>query len=218
MSLTLSPYGLSFVEYKGGKNRMSTSQYTIASGYAFSIGQGDPVQVAAAGGNVQAYTPPTTPTPPAMGLASFNIVGVACSFSWVSSTGVAMRNQPYWPGGTLTLNNVPAIVTVEDPTDNIYKIQCNASLGLTSPSTACFKNYSMSSCQATTLPNPRTSQSTAVLNVSSYTASPNYWLSLKIVGLAPQSLTGGPNSWYDTYPEVLVIVNSHVYKSGTNGI
>ncbi len=218
MSLTLNPYGLSFVEYKGGKNRMSTSTYTIASGYPYSIGQGDPVQVASAGGNVTAYTPPLTPTPPAMAIAAYNIVGVAVSFSWVSVTGVAMKNQPYWPAGTLTLNSVPAIVTVEDPVSNVYRIQCNASLGLTSPATACFKNYSMSSCQTTTLPNARTNQSTAVLNVASYTAGQNYWLSLKIVGLAKQSITGGPNTWYDPYPEVLVMVNSHAYNSGTNGI
>lgn len=216
MSLTFQPYGLKFVEYKGGKNRVSTSQYTISSGYNASIGQGDPVQIGI-NGHIQAYAP-LAATAPAMVAAAQNIVGVAVGFSWVSSTGVAMNNQPYWPAGTTTLNSVPATITVADPTDNIYKIQCGSvstSLDLTSPATACFKNFNMSNCATTSLPNARTSQSTAYLDTATYAASPNYWLSLKIVGLAN---TGEPNSWYDPFPEVLVIVNSHAYKSGTNGI
>ena len=220
MSLTFNPYGLSYVDLKGGKDKMSTSTYTIQSNYGYSIGQGDPVMVGV-NGNIQVYFPPTTPTPPALLIAEYNMVGVAVSFEWYSVTGVHMKNQPYWPANTPTLNNVPAIVRVEDPTDNVYKIQVGpGGLSLTSPSTACFKNYSMSDCRSASIPNARTSQSTAYINPNTYVAGPsgNYWLSLKILGLAPDSLTSGPNSWYDPYPEVLVMVNSHMLKTGTNGL
>lgn len=217
MSLTSSPFGLQLVEYKGGKNILSTSEYNIASGYPYSIGQGDPLQQAFSGGNVQQYTPPISPGSPAVSTPSYNIVGVACGFSWTSATGVLMDNQPYWPAGTVTLNGMPATVTVADLVSNVYKIQCSGSLSLTSPSTARFKNYNMTSCQLTTLPNARTSQSTAMLDVTTGISSPNYWLSLKIVDLAPQTITGGPNSWYDPYPVVHVMINSHAYQPGTNG-
>lgn len=212
MSLTFNPYGLSFYDYKGGTNRMSTSTYTLASGYAANIGQGDPVTIGIAG-NIGANILPIVPTPPNQVGAQGTILGQFLSASWVSATGVAMNNQPYWPYGTLTLNNEPAIVTVADLFSNVYKIQCNATL----TSNATFKNYNISSTDSVSPPNPRTSQSTAYLDVSSYIAAPNYWLDAKIVGLAPPSM-GGSNDWSDPYPEVLIMINSHAYKPGTNGL
>jgi hypothetical protein len=217
MSLTLAPYGLSFFDYKGGKNKMSTTRYAIISGYAHSIGQGDPVQLGTAGW-VTAYEPAPSPTNPNVSIFGYNTLGVAVSFSWVSSTGVSMNNQSYWPAGTQTLNGTPAYVQVADLVDNVYRIQCNSTLNLTANQVANFRNYNFSDCTTSSLPNPRTSQSTAVLNtLNSGVAAPNYWLSAKIVGLAPSSISGGPNHWTDPYPEVLVLINAHAYRPGTNG-
>lgn len=210
MSLTFNPFGLSFFDYKGGKNRMSTSTYKIFSGYDASIGQGDAVAIGNGGGFISANQD-AAPTPPAMAGAIGTIVGQFVSVSWISATGVAMNNQPYWPAGTLTLNGEPAIATVADLFSNVYRVQCNATFSYD----PTFQNFNLSGNAS---PNARTSQSTDYLNVSSYVASPNYWLDLKIVGLAPASLTAGANAWSDPYPEALVIINSHAFKPGTNGL
>lgn len=215
MALTASSYGLSFYEYKGGKNRMAVSTYYIASGYSTSIGQGDPLNMGTSG-YVTAYTAPSTPTSPNVATATTTTIGTAVSFSWISTTGTVMNNQPYFPGGTTTYNGNPIIVTVADLVSNVYKIQASASLGLTSPATAVGKNYSMI-ISGNYAPSSSTGQSRAALDVSTNLSAPNYWLTLKIVGLAPATTAGSTNSWYDTYPDLLVMINNHTFKPGTNG-
>jgi len=218
MSITQSPYGLSFFDYKGGKNRMSTTDYYIQSGTnGVSVGQGDPVSVSSTVGYVVGWNGQTAPTAPAQANIAGSIVGVAVSFSWVSTTGVHMKNQSYLPAGTQTLNLLPITVKIADLFSNVYRIQCNGPFGLTAPATAIFHNYNFTTVTATPA-NPNNSQSLVQLDTnSSGVAPPNYWLNAKIVGLSPAITSGGTNSWYDPYPDVLVMINNHAYKPGTNG-
>jgi hypothetical protein len=222
MSLTLNPFGLSFYEYKGGKNRMSTSTYYIISGTDnVSLGQGDPVEVrGSTNGYVTAYAGVTAPTAEVEYNSDFNslVVGVAVSFSWTSTTGTQMKNQAYLPAGTQTLNGMPIEVQVADLFSNVYRMQCNEALPITSPGTACFFNYNFTLCEDTPA-SPRTSQSTVALDVASGGGSSNnnYWFTGKIVGCPKTSINGSSNTWYDPYPEVLVMINAHAYKPGTNG-
>lgn len=215
MSLTFNPYGLSLYEYKGGKNKFSTSVYHLDDSYGASIGQGDPVNLGQ-GGTINVYTPSSQPGSPFFPSAISQTLGQAISFSWITPNGVSMKDQPYWPAGTKTLNSIGAYVTVADLPMNVYKIQANSALG-TAAFPCLFDNYNLSNCLNTSLPNARTSQSTAYLDVGTSVPTTNYWLTAKIVGLAPSSITGGPNAWSDTYPEVLIIINNHAFKCGTNG-
>lgn len=215
MSLTLAPYGLSLYEYKGGKNKFSTSVYHLADSYGASIGQGDPVNIGLYG-SINVSTPSNAPTPPYPAQSFSQVLGQAVSFSWITPNGVSMKDQPYWPAGTKTLNSVGASVTVADLPMNVYKIQANAPCG-TAVAPFLFYNFDFSNCLSTSLPNPRTSQSTAYLDINTGVNTTNYWLAAKIVGLAPSSITGGPNAWSDPYPEVLITINNHAFKSGTNG-
>lgn len=220
MSLTLNPFGLSFYDYKGGKNRMSTSTYYITSGTdSVSFGQGDPLTVRnSTNGFVTYYNSVSVPTVNANSMYWGLVVGVAISFTWTSTTGVLMKSQPYLPAGTQTLNGMPIEVQVADLVSNVYRMQCNEALPITSPSTACFFNYNFTETDVTP-PSPRTSQSTVALDVASGggSANNNYWFSGKIVGCPKTSINGEANSWYDPYPEVLVMINAHAYKPGTNG-
>lgn len=205
MSQTASPYGLSQVAYKGGKFRASVSTYYISSGYALSFGQGDPVQMGA-GGYVAAYSGNV----PASQTASTMTLGTFVNVTYVNTQGQTVIS-PYWPASTVTFNGQPAIVTVNDLPLVVYQVQANASLGLTSPATAIGRNYNLNPVA----PNATTGQSLVSLNVSSGGGA-DTWRTCKIVGLADAKI-GGTNSWYDTYPDLLVIINNHAYKIGTNG-
>ncbi len=217
MSQTPTPYGLSFFDYKGGKNRMAVSTYLLNSGYAYSIGQGDPVNMGA-NGYITAYIPPTTPTPPAMAIATSTTLGVFLGVSWVATNGQLQANQPYWPGGTVTLNDQSAIVTVSDLFSNVYQVQCNASLALSGTATAIGKNYNFTSSATVSLPNAATGNSTVSLDTAAGSvAAPNYWLTAKIIGLGTATQSGQTNAWSNTYADVLVLINNHTFKPGTNG-
>lgn len=209
MSLTANPYGLSRVEYKGGKDKGSTSSYLISSGFNTSFGQGDPVNIGV-NGFVGAYVVPTNAT-------TENMVTVG-TFVKVSYTDIygTFKEVPFWAAGTLTFNNVPAICTLDDVPLVVYKVQANTSLGLTFPNTVCFKNYSLINNAGIYLPNAATSQSQAALDVSSYTT--DAYGTLKVIGLSEAGPSGSTNSWYDPYPDLLVIINNGVLHAGTIGI
>ena len=212
MSTTSNPYGLSFYEYKGGKNRASISAYYLPSGFATSLGQGDPINMDQLG-YIKAYAQPDEPD--VNGLYQIGAVDATLGqFVKVEYTNTSNQfiQSNYWPGGTTTLNGANAIVYVADLPYNIYKIQCAGSLGITSPQTAVGRNYNIT---AGTTPNPKTGFSTASLDVTN-TVQPNFYLTAKIVGLAAP-LASSTNTWYDTYADVLVILNNHPYKIGTNG-
>lgn len=214
MSQTFNPYGLSYFELKGGKDKAYTQTYPIHTAFSFPIGQGDPLNQSASGdGALIAYTAPTAGTL----AANTYTVGVFVSVSYTNTQG-QLINSSYWPANTATYNGLNATVTLADVPYNIYKIQCNASLGLTGQQVAVGKNYNiLINTNAASSANPATGQSQASLNVSTGVAgNTNSNLSLKIVGLAPPQ-PGQTNAWTDPYPEVLVIINNHVYKPGTVG-
>ena len=205
MSQTANPYGLSQVAYKGGKFRASVSTYYISSGYALSFGQGDPVQMGT-GGYVGAYSGNV----PTVQAANTMTLGTFVSVKYVNTQGQTVIS-PYWPASTVTFGGQPAIVTVNDLPLVVYQVQGNASLQLTAPATAIGKNYNLNPVA----PNPATAQSLVSLNISSG-GNAAAWATCKIVGLADAKI-GGTNSWYDPYPDLLVIINNHAYKIGTNG-
>jgi hypothetical protein len=204
MSLIASPYGLSLVSYKGGKFRGSTSTYYISSAYSVSLGQGDAIQMGT-GGLAQAYSAQT----PDSTDASQMTIGTFVSVTYVNSQGQTVIS-PYWPASTATYNNTNPIITVNDLPYCVYKVQMSGTLGIASPNTAVGKNYNL----VANLPNAATGQSTQSLSNDAGTAA---YLTCKIVGLADAPV-GGTNSWYDTYADVLVIINNHAYKAGTIGV
>lgn len=208
MSTTANPYGLSRLEYKGGKDKGSTSTYYISSGFATSLGQGDPVNVGV-NGFVGAYTAPSTTST----TVQMQTVGTFVKVSYTDIYGNS-QEDPYWAAGTATFNGQPAEVTIDDVPWVVYKVQANASLGLTTPNTAMFKNYNL----ILNTPSSATSQSTAALNVSSYGASTTALGTLRIIGLATSGPSGSSNSWYDTYPDLLVVINNSIFHTPVAGL
>ena len=213
MSQTSHPYGLSRFEYKGGKNRESVSVYPLASGYATSLGQGDPVNLSPSGGGglVVAYSAPTGGAP----ASSTQTLGTFVNVTYTNAQGQEIIS-PYWPANTVTYGANPAVVTIADLPYNIYQVQCNGSLALTGNQTAIGKNYNLI-ITGNNGPNASTGQSRAALDVNSGIAGANNInLTAKIIGLAPVPING-TNAWTDPYPDVLIIINNHVFKTGTLG-
>lgn len=218
MSQLETPYGLSQVSYKGGKYRGSLNTYYISSGYGQSFGQGDPVQMGS-GGYVGAYTvQPTNVTGATMTLGTF------VSVTYVNTQGQTVI-APYWPASTLTYNNQPAIVTVNDLPYVVYQVQCSGSIpNITAPTSASGsigqtgvgKTFNLIATAGTdNAPNPATGQSQAALLVTTTTINAAY-NTVQIVGLADPKI-GGTNSWYDPFPDVLVIINNHAFNAGRPG-
>lgn len=205
MSISPSPYGLSQVSYKGGKYRGSLSTYYIPSEYPFSFGQGDPVQMGS-GGFVASYLNPG----PTSLAGSTMTLGTFVSVTYVNLQGQTVI-APYWPASTQTFNDQPAIATVNDLPYVVYKVQCSQTLGLDSSSfaTAVGKTYNL----LWTAPNANTGQSTVSLLP---TGGGFNYSTCQIVGLA-DPVIGGTNSWYDTYADVLVLINNHAFNAGRPG-
>lgn len=215
MSQTYAPYGLSFVEYKGGKNKGTINTYAISSGYAYSFAQGDPVQIGN-GGVIAAYTGAAIPASGTATAATISTLGIFVNVTYVNTQGQTVIS-PYWPANTETYGGYNAIVTLADVPYNIYKVQCSGTLpGVAGNDTAVGQNFNLTDITtAANTPNAVTGQSRVALNVSS--GNVGNWPTVKVVGLANPAV-GGSNSWLDPYPDVLVIINNHVYKPGTYGI
>lgn len=125
------PWGLQPTRSLGSSTWNSqTSPYLIKSGYANNIFRGDPVVVSGdtdAGGaqggyiislyDVNGHTYTTAAT-----------VGVFDGCAYVTPTATnpidpASPGRQYWPSGTNTLNNVPAVAYIVDDPNTIYNVQ-----------------------------------------------------------------------------------------------
>lgn len=109
MANTNAPFGLRPVGHiSGGDVRLH--EYSIASGYAANIFQGDPVELTGTGKNIQLAA-----------AANVNNLGVFWGCRYVDSGG-NQRFSNYWPTGT-TATDIVALV-YDDP-NIIYEVQAD---------------------------------------------------------------------------------------------
>lgn len=120
------PWGLVAVKTTTGATwNGQTSPYLIQSGYANNIFKGDLVYLGNDGyiHNLSDLQLANYPTAQAIGV--FN----GCSFATNTATNPidpASPGRPYWPAGTVTLNNVDASCDIIDDPSVIYNIQADA--------------------------------------------------------------------------------------------
>ncbi len=126
----------------------------------------------------------------------------------------------YWPNLTSVATGTFPIATVNDLADCIFQVQCGGSLGATTALAQqnIGKLFGFSNnCSG----NPSSGQSQLFLDttspllvgsVSPYVTSttPTQTFPFRLIGLAP--IQG--NSWTDPYPDVLVMINNHMWKPG----
>lgn len=142
-----------------------------------------------------------------------SILGVFQGVNGIN-TGTQNTRSMFFTQNTVSINGVIPYATVNDLPDCIFQIQCNAALGSTLASAMAnignlfgFANNGGG--------NPANGQSTLTLDVNSEftTTSPTSNVSgapFRLIGLAP--IQG--NSWTDPYPDVLVMINNHMWKRG----
>ena len=170
----------------GAQNR-----YTIASGYATAIYQGDLVEPLASG-NIQKHGANTSDA----------VVGVFNGCFYTDPTTQKPTWKNYYPG-SVTASDITAFI-VDDP-DAVFLVDADEAFTRAD----LFKNYSVTNTTGVT----QTGISKAQLDVSvSGTATTFAVQAIDISQDPDNSDTANANA------NVLVRINNHFYKSGTTGL
>ena len=167
----------------GAQNR-----YTIASGYATAIFQGDMV-IPVAGGNVERYP----------GNTSTAVVGVFNGVFYTDPTTQKPTFKNYYPGG-VAASDITAFV-VDDP-DAVFLIDADATFARAD----LFQNYSLTAVSG----NIKTGNSLQQLDVSESGTNATFIVQAIDISQDPDnSDTSSANA------NILVRINNHFYRSGT---
>ena len=180
----LRPYSkLDGTPLVGAQNR-----YTIASGYATAIFQGDMV-IPVTGGNVERYP----------GNTSTAVVGVFNGVFYTDPTTQKPTFKNYYPGG-VAASDITAFV-VDDP-DAVFLIDADATFARAD----LFQNYSLTAVSG----NTKTGNSLQQLDVSESGTNATFIVQAIDISQDPDnSDTSSANA------NILVRINNHFYRSGT---
>jgi len=167
----------------GAQNR-----YTIASGYATAIFQGDMV-IPVTGGNVERYP----------GNTSTAVVGVFNGVFYTDPTTQKPTFKNYYPGG-VAASDITAFV-VDDP-DAVFLVDADATFARAD----LFQNYSLTAVSG----NIKTGNSLQQLDVSASGTNATFIVQAIDISQDPDnSDTSSANA------NILVRINNHFYRSGT---
>ncbi len=178
------------------------NEYYIASGYATSLFDGDPVYVAANGTIVIAGAGTGNP-----------ITGVFKGCKFTSTVQGVNGNQifsPYWPGGTVTFQAANAIALVCDDPDLIYDVQvysaANPPVG--AAAVDLYNNANLIAAAGSTL------SGLSGWNLDQTSIAVDATRQLKILRFVP--IPGnGPGLGFNN---VEVVINNNYYKGGTGTV
>lgn len=196
-----APWGLKPVRLESGALwNGQANQYNIASGYATSLFQGDPVYIQ--NGFIIIATAG----------AGNPILGVLDGVQYTTTTGTVIF-APYWPANTVTLNADPVLAAVVDDPNVIFDVQVgNALQGVQQGNLG--KNADLVAGAG----NPASGQSGWMLDQASIPAGATG--QVKILRLVPN-----PNNHLDPfngnpfpYNNVEVVINNDYYKGGTGTV
>ena len=181
MSATSAPFGLRPAYSPSGVIR--PVQGTIASGYATTIFDGQPVRIAPAtsGGETEG-----TIVAAAVGA---RFIGTFCGVEWTDSDG-RRRVSNRWASGT-TGTDIVCYYT-RDPSI-VYEIQSNAALNVADIG----KQYDFTAASG----NTTTGLSTQMLDVASAAANASF----RLLGITP----GPDNAWGDNFVIAQVQISEH---------
>lgn len=167
----------------GAQNR-----YTIASGYATAIFQGDMV-IPVTGGNVERYP----------GNTSTAVVGVFNGVFYTDPTTQKPTFKNYYPGG-VAANDITAFV-VDDP-DAVFLVDADATFARAD----LFNNYTLTAVSG----NTKTGNSLQQLAVATSGTTGTFVVQAIDISQDPDnSDTSSANA------NILVRINNHFYRSGT---
>jgi len=167
----------------GAQNR-----YTVASGYATAIFQGDLV-IPVTGGNIERYP----------GNTSTAVVGVFNGCFYTDPTTQKPTFKNYYPGG-VAASDITAFV-VDDP-DAVFLVDADATFARAD----LFQNYSLTAVSG----NTKTGNSLQQLDVGASGTNATFVVqAIDICQDPDNSSTSGANA------NILVRINNHFFRSGT---
>ena len=167
----------------GAQNR-----YTVASGYATAIFQGDLV-IPVTGGNIERYP----------GNTSTAVVGVFNGCFYTDPTTQKPTFKNYYPGG-VAASDITAFV-VDDP-DAVFLVDADATFARAD----LFQNYSLTAVSG----NTKTGNSLQQLDVSESGTNATFVVqAIDICQDPDNSSTSSANA------NILVRINNHFFRSGT---
>jgi len=167
----------------GAQNR-----YTVASGYATAIFQGDLV-IPVTGGNIERYP----------GNTSTAVVGVFNGCFYTDPTTQKPTFKNYYPGG-VAASDITAFV-VDDP-DAVFLVDADATFARAD----LFQNYSLTAVSG----NTKTGNSLQQLDVGASGTNATFVVqAIDICQDPDNSSTSSANA------NILVRINNHFYRSGT---
>lgn len=181
MSATSAPFGLRAAYHPSGVIRQVAG--TIASGYATTIYEGQPVRIAPSTGGGE-----TEGTIVAAAVGA-RFIGTFCGVEWTDSDG-RRRVSNRWTAST-TGTDIVCYYT-RDP-NIVYEIQSNAALNVADIG----KQYDFTAASGSAV----VGISTQMLDVSSAGANQG----LRLLGITP----GPDNAWGDTYVVAQVQISEH---------
>lgn len=197
MSATSTPFGFRPIYHNSGQ--MRPKAYTITSGYASNIFNGDPVKMTD-DGVIQLGTSDGTRTGTTDGVA---LLGILAGISYVDSTGKPVQS-PFWQGNTSASN---IIAWVYDDPATIFEVQyANPAAGTsmqTSVGEEC--DWVVASPGGSVLTGLSTTALSAVQTTSGQ---------FQITGIAGKIT----DAFTDAFVVVTVRMNEHHYQAPVNSI
>lgn len=202
MSSTSAPFGFRPSFHNSGQIRPKA--YAVASGYATTIFEGDPVKLAA-DGTIQLGTSDGTRSGTTDGV---KLLGIATGVEYLDSTGKPTIS-PFWTGNTAVYNSGLATIWVYDDPETLFDSQYSnpGTPGTTSMQSAVGKeaDWVVASPGGSTSTGISSSQLTALQSTSGQFQITGFQ------GNINDSLT-------DAYAIVTVRINEHQYKAAVNTV
>lgn len=187
MSATLNGYGLRPVYADGHFTQARRYDGGIASAYATTLYQYQPVALNSSGQIVAAS-------------AGADFLGVFMGVTYFDASGVPHTlNQ--WPASTAVQTNAPLWVWVIDDPDQIYQIQADGPLAQSNGGQVDFTTATIGSGGSVV--------GLSVATASASSLSTSAQKQLRIMELAPSPSLLGINAWGDAYTEIRVKIARH---------
>lgn len=220
-----APWGMQpWLYSKGTAWNGGFTQYPIASGYAASLFQGDPVAYnSGSHGTIQ------------LGVAGTAIVGVFMGCFYIDASGMPQYKN-YWPASTVIQTGSTAYANIVDDYDVLFNIQASTSSGANPPAapygvalTDLNKNANFAlTANASPFPNSyadnpgagNTRNGLSGFYLDMATIATTATLSLRIRKLVQDPRNGyystpGGTVYVNPFNNVLVSINNDTLKSGT---
>ena len=190
MSDTSAPYGFRPIRHPSGC--IQARPYTIASGYAVNLFEGDPVKLVTAG-TIQLATSDGTRTGTT---DTVDVLGVLAGVEYVDSTGKPNISN-YWPTGQVATE---IVAWVYDDPETEYAVQADGSIAATAiGDQADFVGF--------TAPGGSTQTGRSLAQLDATLVGAGTQAQFRII----QLFDAVNNEWGDSFTDVIVQIAEHTY-------